>query len=84
MNDPQARDHLGSASRWFGRQANDLDATARRVLANMARRHAVTEDPNQKLDAQSTYGDRLADQVAAFGGSWRFIILFGLILVAWV
>ena len=31
-----------------------------------------------------TFGQRLADQVAAFGGSWTFIIAFAVILVAWV
>lgn len=31
-----------------------------------------------------TLGDRIADQVAAFGGSWRFILLFGSVLLLWV
>ncbi|MER3483085.1 MAG: hypothetical protein C4332_08005, partial [Meiothermus sp.] len=31
-----------------------------------------------------TLGDRVADQVAAFGGSWRFIFIFGGILLLWV
>ncbi len=31
-----------------------------------------------------SFGDRLADQVAAVGGSWGFIIAFGLILAAWM
>jgi len=33
---------------------------------------------------QLTVGDRLADGVARFGGSWAFIISFGVVLVAWV
>jgi uncharacterized membrane protein len=31
-----------------------------------------------------SYGDRLADSVAAFGGSWTFIILFFVVLVGWI
>ena len=31
-----------------------------------------------------TFGDRVADSVARFGGSWTFIILFGLFLLAWM
>lgn len=31
-----------------------------------------------------SFADRLSDRVAAFGGSWRFIILFGVILLGWV
>ncbi|MEP7163751.1 MAG: DUF1003 domain-containing protein [Ferruginibacter sp.] len=31
-----------------------------------------------------TRGQKISDKVARFGGSWRFIILFGIILVAWI
>ena len=33
------------------------------------------------IEEQSTFGERIADSVARFGGSWGFIILFGAILV---
>ncbi len=77
-------DYLGSAYRWFGRQANELDATAHKVLALAARHQVATVDPNRIFDAHASFGNRLADQVAEFGGSWRFIILFGIALIAWV
>ena len=32
----------------------------------------------------SGFGERLADFIAAFGGSWKFIILFGLSLAGWI
>jgi len=35
---------------------------------------------NQIIDERETWGERLADRVASFGGSWTFIILFGLVL----
>src|SRR5439155_4820453 len=31
-----------------------------------------------------TFGERLSDRIAAFGGSWRFIILFGSVLLVWI
>ena len=40
-------------------------------------------NPNELIDEEATFGDRLADSVAKFGGSWRFIISFGLVLVAY-
>jgi uncharacterized membrane protein len=40
-------------------------------------------NPNEVIEEQSTWGDRVADEVARFGGSWRFIISFGVILVAY-
>ena len=35
---------------------------------------------NEMIDEESTFGERIADQVARFGGSWRFIITFGIVL----
>lgn len=44
----------------------------------------LARDINREFDNQLTLGQRVADKVAAFGGSWTFIILFVGILVAWV
>lgn len=35
-------------------------------------------------DTDRTVGEKLADKVAAFGGSWRFIILFSSVLIVWI
>lgn len=77
-------DYASSATRWFGRRSDDIDHALNRVLKRAADREAMTEDPNRKLDEQATFGGRLADRVASFGGSWMFISLFGLALVGWV
>jgi uncharacterized membrane protein len=42
-----------------------------------------TRNPNEVIEEELTFGDRLADTVARFGGSWSFIILFGVILVVY-
>ena len=34
--------------------------------------------------APNTFGERLADKIAAFGGSWRFIIIFMVVLIGWI
>ncbi|MBZ5569307.1 MAG: DUF1003 domain-containing protein [Acidobacteriia bacterium] len=36
--------------------------------------------PNEIIEEQATLGERIADSVASFGGSWSFIILFGVLL----
>jgi uncharacterized membrane protein len=46
-------------------------------------RARATRNPNEVIAEQLTVGDRLADTVARFGGSWSFIIAFGVVLVAW-
>ena len=40
----------------------------------------ATRNPNELIEEKATFGDRLADSVARFGGSWRFIILFAVVL----
>jgi uncharacterized membrane protein len=43
----------------------------------------VTRNPNEVIEEQLTFGQRLADSVARFGGSWSFIISFAIVLVAY-
>ena len=38
-------------------------------------------NPNEIIEEEATFGERIADIVAGFGGSWTFIIIFGVILI---
>jgi CRP/FNR family cyclic AMP-dependent transcriptional regulator len=40
-------------------------------------------NPNELIEERATFGERIADDVARFGGSWRFIISFLLFLVVY-
>jgi uncharacterized membrane protein len=51
---------------------------AQKVISGRAGRN-----PNELIDEQETFGERIADHVASFGGSWTFIISFGIILVSY-
>jgi uncharacterized membrane protein len=42
------------------------------------------QDPNEVIEGRITLGDHVADIVAAFGGSWRFIFLFGAFMAVWM
>jgi uncharacterized membrane protein/uncharacterized membrane protein YeaQ/YmgE (transglycosylase-associated protein family) len=53
-------------------------------LARAARRKPVARDPNQAFDEQLTLGQRMADHLASFGGSWAFLGLFFAVLVGWM
>lgn len=46
-------------------------------------RTRTTRNPNEVIDQGSTFGQRIADSVAQFGGSWTFIILFGICLIVY-
>jgi uncharacterized membrane protein len=54
------------------------------VVSKITRRGRVSKLVHQEVDTQMTFGEHIADKVAQFGGSWRFIGLFGGILVAWM
>jgi CRP/FNR family cyclic AMP-dependent transcriptional regulator len=43
-------------------------------------RDRATRNPNDLIESESTFGERIADRVASFGGSWTFIIAFGIVL----
>jgi CRP/FNR family cyclic AMP-dependent transcriptional regulator len=43
----------------------------------------ATRNPNDVIEEAQTLGERVADMVASFGGSWTFIIMFAIILVSY-
>ena len=61
---------------------DDLPPAEQRILRRIARRAHVSRDVSTIPNL--TFGERLSDRVAEFGGSWKFIIAFGLFLVVWV
>ena len=75
--------HDLTARRWFGRAYAELREGERRVVDRATDRRLLSSDTNLAFDGGLTVGDKLADRVAQFGGSWTFIILFALVLVAW-
>jgi uncharacterized membrane protein len=59
-----------------------LSARERQATARAFRRMHI-KNLNQVFEERLTVGQRLADRVAAIGGSWAFIAGFGVFLVAW-
>ncbi len=47
-------------------------------------RNRATKNLNEEVEETMTFGDRIADKVASFGGSWPFIIMFLSFMVIWV
>ncbi len=58
-------------------QARQIRASQKLVQTRASR------NANQMIEEQETFGDRIADAVARFGGSWSFIILFGIVLIVY-
>ena len=81
MHNPLDLDRL--SRRWLGRASTELDAGERHVLDKTMARRPVARDVNESFEDRLTFGQRLADRVAAFGGSWTFISAFGIFLAVW-
>ena len=68
----------------------DLETTIRklgqfeRAALDRLLRRGAPRDPNAAFEEQMTFGQRVADRVAQFGGSWTFIGIFLLIMLVWL
>lgn len=71
------------AQRMLETGLEEMPDRERRVIRRVAERLQVSRNINQDYLETRTFGQRLADHVAEFGGSWTFIILFGLFLLLW-
>ena len=65
-------------------QRGELSDLESGVIESLRQEELLSENVEEAFDQKATYGDRIADKVASFGGSWRFIIIFGSILLIWI
>jgi uncharacterized membrane protein len=56
----------------------------RRVVESLSRRLQISRDTNREFEESLNFGQRLADRIAIFGGSWLFILIFLSVLLAWI
>jgi uncharacterized membrane protein len=68
----------------FLEKINSLTKREQEIIRHILQRSHVARNINKEFDEQLTFGQRLADRVAFFGGSWTFIMIFGSILLFWV
>ncbi len=65
-------------------EKGELTDLERAVLAAMSRHETIAQHVDSEYDQGLTFGERLSDRIAVFGGSWKFIIAFFLVLAAWI
>jgi len=65
-------------------EKGELAVLDRQVIASLANGGPVSRDTERIIDAAASFGDRMADKLASFGGSWGFIIFFSAVLIAWI
>ena len=66
------------------REKGELTELDQAVLRSMKEQDTLAKNLNSEFEGKLTFGQRLADQVAEFGGSWKFIIMFCGFLVLWM
>ena len=72
------------ARQLLGADYDKLDERTRNVARHIANRTHISRRPGPPPGTGDSVGQRAADAVARFGGSWTFIGLFVLVLLAWV
>ncbi len=73
-----------TAEKLIGAKYENMDARTKRVARHLTERTHISKNTSAEQAQNKTFGQNAADAVAKFGGSWAFIGMFALVLVAWV
>ncbi|EEB84277.1 DUF1003 domain-containing protein [Roseobacter sp. GAI101] len=65
-------------------ERGELDELDRQVIASLELDRPISQNTEEVLSERISFGERLADKVSEFGGSWTFIVGFLVLLVAWM
>ena len=68
----------------FGTKFGNLSQPQQNVIESIANQEPIVSNVNESFHEQLTFGQRLADKVAEFGGSWTFILLFVAVMGSWM
>jgi len=66
------------------RKYEHLGEREKKVAQHLAERTHISRNVVKEFSEQLTFGQRMADKVATFGGSWVFISIFAVVMVTWV
>jgi uncharacterized membrane protein len=65
-------------------EKGELSSLEKEVVESLSKHEILSTHIEQEYESTLTFGERLSDKIAVFGGSWRFIIIFGSVLFLWV
>jgi uncharacterized membrane protein len=71
-------------SQLLTRERGELTRLEHDVVKSMADHETLAENTEAEYAERRTLGERMSDRLASFGGSWTFISLFGVVLLAWM
>jgi len=65
-------------------EKGDLSTIEAEVIESLREGEVLARNVNIEFEEKRTFGQRLADRLAAFGGSWKFIVIFMSVLFGWI
>jgi uncharacterized membrane protein len=65
-------------------ERGELSDLEKEVIESLASHEILSTHVDEEFESNLTFGQRLSDKIASFGGSWKFIIIFGCILILWI
>ena len=65
-------------------ERGELSELEKEVVESLAKNEILSTHIDQQFESKLTFGQRLSDKMASFGGSWGFIIIFACVLILWI
>lgn len=65
-------------------EKGEITLLEQEVLDSLRDQEILSQNPETEFDAALTLGQRMADRIADFGGSWVFLGIFGAVIVGWM
>jgi len=65
-------------------EIGELSALDDEVIQSLQQHEILSENISKQFEKKLTFGERLSDHIAEFGGSWKFLIIFGAVLIGWL
>src|SRR6516162_7728738 len=65
-------------------EIGELSALDHEVIESLEQHEILSSDISKQFERKLTFGERLSDRIAEFGGSWKFLITFGAVLLIWI
>jgi len=71
-------------SEYLAKQIGELSELEKTVLHSLSEQTLVTDKVDDDFEGTASLGQKIADKIAIFGGSWKFIIAFGVFILLWI
>jgi uncharacterized membrane protein len=78
------RNAIDELTEKFRKTCEESGDNEQRVIERLTQRLHISRNVTREYEETLTFGQRLADRIALFGGSWIFILLFLFLLVSWI